>query len=199
MLVALYRAARTLVQSGPCAVVNRAKFRVHEKYNSWYLNNPWILGRLVELRGNRGLVDGLTFSLDSPAIKTRYKSGFFRGDYEAPECALLQQAVDPNLGVVEFGASIGVMACLTNRKLNDRKRHVVVEANALLIPVLENNREINNCGFQIINKAVAYGCDTIDFKLHDWFVGGSVQGARLSVDGQRPDDDLEASPRRCRF
>ena len=169
------RTCQILVQSGPRAFVGRAYFRLSTPVRDWYRSDNWLMGKLVELGGNRYRLSDLTFSVDNPRIATRYKSRFFRGDYEQEERGMLERSVDGTLPVVEFGACIGVVSCLTNRRLRQPDRHVVVEANPFLIPTLEANRDRNGCQFAVLNRALAHGTDRIEFFLHDIFVGGSVQ------------------------
>ena len=77
--------------------------------------------------------------------------------------------------VLELGACMGVVSCVTNKRLRDKTRHVVVEGNPLLIPILNRNREINNAGFRIENCAASKESE-VTFFLHPvYVVGGSVQ------------------------
>src|SRR6185503_9081601 len=139
-------------------------------------NDHWWVGKLVEIRGNRVVVDGCEIGLDSPAILTSHKSRlYFDFVYEAPEREALERFLNPELPVVEFGASIGVIACLTNKKLNDPQRHVVVEANPDLLGLLKENRDRNGCGFLILHRAIAYGKDRITFHQNKDFLCSSVQ------------------------
>ena len=64
----------------------------------------------------------------SPCLKTTTNC------LSAPRIA---RSLRRDLPVVELGGSIGVVACVTNRLLKDRKAHLVVEANPLAIPHLE--------------------------------------------------------------
>lgn len=119
----------------------------------------WCYGKLVELRGNEVTIDGCLFSLDSAAIATRIKSSFLFGEYEKPEREAIRRFLNPNLPVVEFGGSVGVVACITNRRLADPRHHIVVEANPALIPILQKNRDLNQCQFEILPCMVGYGGD----------------------------------------
>lgn len=155
------------------------------RWSRWYdrwvrgRDNPW-LGRLVELHGDRLVIEGCRFSLDSPTITTRAKSWFVFGSYERPEREAIRRYLDPRLPVVELGASLGVVACLTNRRLRQRERHVVVEANPELVPLLERNRVANGCEFTIVQRALHYGGDRVDFYLHPHFLGGSTHPVSTS-------------------
>jgi len=144
----------------------------------WVWEDHWWVGKMVELRGNRVKVGGCEFSLDSAAIRTAHKSRlFFDFVYEKPEREALERYLKPELPVVELGASIGVIACLTNKRLSDPQRHVVVEANPDLLRLLVENRERNACRFSIMHGALGYGAREIRFYQHGDFLCGSLQHA----------------------
>lgn len=145
----------------------------------------WVVGKAVELTGNRIRLHGLTFNVDNPLVSTRHKSTLFFGRYEVDELELARQLLDSALPLVELGGSIGVVACVTNRLLQDPKRHVVVEASPVLLPTLESNRALNNCQFTIEHAALAYGTDAIEFPVEGHFLhgrmGGSAKTARVQA------------------
>jgi FkbM family methyltransferase len=142
----------------------------------WY--KVRFIGRVVELFGNRIRIDGMTFSVDSPQLSTGDKGVLTFGLHEMEERALLKRWMPSDLPVLEFGGGMGVVSCLLNRKLENPSRHVVVEANPEMIPLLEHNREINGLNFTVINKAIAYDADYIDLSIRD-FVGSSIIGASV--------------------
>jgi FkbM family methyltransferase len=150
----LATATRVLKTQGPAGVLAAFKDR--------YLNNrlgrriDWCYGKVLELRGNAIEIEGCVFGLDSPAITTPSKSKFMFGRYERPEREAVRRFVDPDLPVIEFGGSIGVISCLTNRRLLDPKAHVVVEANPALVPLLRANRDRNRCQFTVLARVVGY-------------------------------------------
>jgi FkbM family methyltransferase len=84
--------------------------------------------------------------------------------YEAPERRAVARYVRRGLPVVELGGSMGVVACVTNRLLKNPAAHVVVEANPLVIPQMELNRALNRCRFEIVNRAIAYGMESVTFR-----------------------------------
>lgn len=144
-------------RGGAGAVLRHSTYRVASSARSlihrWDRSVKWLLGKLVELKGNHFVSDGLTFTLDNPRISTRMKSHFFRGDYEDGERRMLARFLDPGLPTIEIGACIGIVSCTTNRRLENPERHVVIEANPYLIPTLEANRDRNGCRFTIVNRA----------------------------------------------
>ncbi len=123
------------------------------------------------------MIDGCHFSVCSPAITTAFKSRFYFDEYETSEREALKRFLDPQLPVIELGGAMGVIACLTNRSLNHPEKHVVVEANPDILPLLKENRNRNNCQFTILHGAVAYGIDEVTFNLSNDFWASSVQAS----------------------
>ena len=190
-----YRSARALVRSeGAAGLVNAITYQpgVRQLIEAQRLFKPsfwrrWdnpVLGRWVELRGNRARIDGCTFTLDSPAIQTGLKALFLFDRYERAERDALRRYLDPDVPVVELGGSLGVVACVTNRRLRDPSRHVVVEANAAMLEVLEANRARNGCRFVVLHRAVAYGAPTVAFHQDDSVLAGSVVDGRAGGHGE---------------
>jgi FkbM family methyltransferase len=97
------------------------------------------------------------------------------GGYEADERALIKKFLRPEDTVLELGGCLGVVSCTTNQLLRDRSRHVVVEANPLLIPWLFRNRELNNSNFLVEHCAVGKPPE-VTFYIHSTsVVDGSSQ------------------------
>ena len=144
----------------------------------WYwsmicINNRSV-GRMVEILGNRVRIEGLVFSVNSPSIETPHKSTLFFGLHELDERKLLGQYLPRDLPIVEFGGGLGVISCLASRRISRPDRHVVVEANPRLIPLIEQNRSRNGCRFTVINKALAYDSSMIEFSIKSDFVSSGV-------------------------
>ena len=119
-------------------------------------------------------LDGCTFGLKS-IPETPMKLALVKGEYEDFERRAVLQYVDPEHPVIELGGCIGVVACITNRRVKRPRLHVVVEANPEVIPQLEENRRRNRCEFEILNAAIAYGPSSVTFSpARDWW-GNSLQ------------------------
>jgi FkbM family methyltransferase len=152
----------------------------------WYKQSlqidNWLVGRLVELAGNKiKIQDGVILSVDNPLVTTLHKSSMYFGIYEMSERRLSKRYIDPSLPVVEIGASIGGVACTTSRLLKDPSRHVVLECNPMIISTLEKNRDLNHCKFAIEPVALAYGSDTISFAVD---LGHFMMGSLSRQDGK---------------
>jgi len=148
---------------------------------SWYrmrfqVNNP-LVGRAIELFGNRVRMDGCIYSVNCSQISTSHKSTLAFGLHEMDERALIKKWLPSGLPVLEFGGGLGVVSCLINRKLSEPERHVVVEANPEMITVLERNRQINDCKFQIYFGAICYDMEHVNLNIDQSFVGSSIRGA----------------------
>jgi FkbM family methyltransferase len=135
----------------------------------------WILGAVFDLRGGKFHADGCTFAIPKDQTSRTYRSCFVVGDYEAEERALIREFLRPSDAVLELGACLGIVSCVTNKILTDKAKHVVVEGNPYCIPTLQRNRELNQCGFQIENCAVSNQPDAT-FYLHPiYIVSGTTQ------------------------
>ena len=141
----------------------------------WNKNDHWLFGKLVEIRGNRVSIDGCVFEVKSKVVSTPLKSRLALDRYESAERYAIKEFLDPGLPVVEFGGGIGVVSCLTNRRLLAPEKHVVVEANPHLVPLIVGNRDQNGCIFTVVHAALAYGSDEVTFYVDDEFVASGVQ------------------------
>jgi FkbM family methyltransferase len=122
-------------------------------------------------------LDHCTFSLEGITDGST-KIELITHSYEAPERRAVSRYARRDLPVVELGGSIGVVSCVTNKLLQNRTAHLVVEANPLAIPYLEGNRKLNHCQFEIANRAIAYGVDSVTFRPNSSMCGNSI-----TVDG----------------
>jgi FkbM family methyltransferase len=134
-----------------------------------------LLGLLFDLSGARFRAGGCTFSIPKDVTTRSWRSCFLLGTHEIDERILLKRYIRPEDRVIELGACLGIVSCLTNKILADKSAHVVVEANPLCIQGLYRNKEINHAGFLIEHCAVGTGPE-VTFYLHPQFiVGGSLQ------------------------
>jgi FkbM family methyltransferase len=137
-----------------------------EKAGMWWRHGaPFELGKLVGRPSSYARLDGCRFGLDSQVITPTLEYLLLTGKHEAPERTLIRRHLNRALPVVEFGGAIGVVSCVTNAMLEDRSKHVVVEANPALLPVLEANRRRNDGQFAIEHAAIGYGSPVLRFPV----------------------------------
>jgi len=132
------------------------------------------IGRAVELTGNTIKIRGSRFSVESPLISARHKGMIYLGLYENAELDLSARYLDRLLPTIEIGGAIGAVACATSRLLKNPAKHVVVEANPLLLPILTNNRDRNRRPFAIEHAAIGYNGETVAFSNGGDFVAGRI-------------------------
>jgi FkbM family methyltransferase len=142
---------------------------------TWRRGEVWQLGRFVGMPTEIVRLDGCKFTLDK-ALPANVVDLLLENNYEAPERDALKKYLDPELPVIELGACLGIVSCLTNRRLRQPEKHVVVEANPPLVPLLAENRERNSCSFRIVHAALSYGADEINFKVNDNILASSLNG-----------------------
>jgi FkbM family methyltransferase len=150
------------------------------------LRSIWSRARLklnIYARGRHRVVslDGCEFDL-SGMPDNAMKLELLTGRYELPERNAARKYIQPEWPVVELGGCVGVVACITNKRLQHPHAHVVVEANPLAVPYLQANRDANRSSFKILNRALAYRSENVTFTPTLDFWGNSVDhvGGRLS-------------------
>lgn len=136
---------------------------------------PTCLGVAAKLAG-RARVGGGVFTTREPFISLAAAGEMLKDTYEINERQALNAVLDPDLPVIDCGASLGVVACLVNRRLAHPERHVAVEANPDLLPVLERHRVMNGARFQVLHAAVAYGASQVAFNVSGSSLAGSLAG-----------------------
>jgi len=119
---------------------------------------------------------GITIHVPFELTDFKFRGRFVFNSYEEEEARHLSNHLDPLSKVLELGACLGYVSCLTNRRLKDNTQHVVVEANPKLMPWIERNKEQNGCGFHLENVIISKYGDN-DFYVHDLIVGGSSKRA----------------------
>ncbi len=147
---------------------------LHESTRRWWTDTaPWYAGKLAKRKGSVR-IDGGRFEVSSPVVST-YQAGLLAlGRYEVAERAALRAFLDPELALIDCGASIGVVSCLANARLHHREQHLAVEANPAVVPVLEANRALNQGAFSVVHAAIAYGAASVEFGVNADFLASSV-------------------------
>lgn len=134
-----------------------------------------IKGAIFDLRGGRFRADGCEFAIPKDITSMSYRACFLNGSYEAEERELVSAFIRPDDSVLELGACLGIVSCITNKLLADKPRHVVVEGNPFCIPTLHRNRELNQCEFLVENCAVSTQRDATFYLHPTYVVGGTTQ------------------------
>jgi FkbM family methyltransferase len=132
-------------------------------------------GLLFDLKGGQFCVDDCTFVIPRELTTRTYRACFWQGSYEKEERGLIRRWIRPDDSVLELGACLGIVSCVTNKLLAEKSRHLVVEANPLCIPTLRRNKELNQAGFRVEHCAVGKPPE-LTFYLHPtYIVGGNAQ------------------------
>lgn len=117
-------------------------------------------GVLIELEWNR---------FDSEAT-----APILNGDYESEEATYVRRYLCPEVDVIELGGGIGVVSGVIDEILAGNRKHIVVEANPALIPILERTAQLNDCDFKICNRAYSTSSESLQLRTGDLFWSGSL-------------------------
>lgn len=104
-------------------------------------------------------------------------NALLRGKYEREEAALIARHLPPDLPVIELGGSLGVVSKLIRSRLSDGVPHLVVEANADLVPICREN--VGESASRIIHAAVFHDGPVARFR-----VGADVHSSALDASGR---------------
>src|SRR6187401_1090526 len=77
-------------------------------------------GLLFDLKGGLFRVDGCTFIVPRELTTRSYRACFWQATYEKEERELVRRWIHPTDSVLELGACLGVVSCVTNRLLTEK-------------------------------------------------------------------------------
>jgi len=137
------------------------------------LNHP-MFGLLFDITsGGIYKAFGCSFEIPKDLTTLGFRTRFFFHSYEETDAKLALKHFRPEDSVLELGACLGFLGCITNKILKEPHKHIVVEANPRLIPWIKRNRNRNNAHFHIEHCLVSETSDGTFF-IHDLIVGGSA-------------------------
>lgn len=150
--------------------------------------NP-VAGLYFTLTRKHYVTEGCRFLIPKDLTSVVYRARFHYDLYEWEERRLVNEFVRPDDSVIEIGACIGILSCLTNKRLSETpEAHVVIEPNPELIPYIEKNRELNDCGFHIEQCLVTDETDPVFYTAKHISKGSA---------SQRTSDQVNVKP--CRL
>ncbi|MHC4517215.1 MAG: FkbM family methyltransferase [Planctomycetota bacterium] len=151
--------------------------RIVGRVKRWCFNpyHSVLRGLIFTAKGCRYETDGCRFILPRKLISLPFRAQFHADVYEKRERSLVREFIRSDDKVLELGACLGVVACVTETRLtNEAAKHVVVEANPYLIPWVFKNRHRNGVKFVVEFCAIADGAYAT-FNLNDRIDRGSLQ------------------------
>jgi FkbM family methyltransferase len=127
------------------------------------------LGANTTLRGVK-----LDLSTVSPHIMIDVNKGRHESEEAAAIAAFLTER--PELDILELGGFLGYISCFIEN-VSSSTRHIVVEPNPEMAPVLERNRQLNNSTFDIVHAAYASQAETVTLHVPDNERAASLYGS----------------------
>lgn len=123
--------------------------------------------------------DGIKVDTSNPFV--RQIDSLYLGNYEEQEITLIKRYLPRDISIIELGSGIGYTSCYINQKLDSNTKHVTIEANPDLIPLIERHRSLNNATFGIQNAAYVPNEDTTTFASGDHFLTGNTHSRGVEV------------------
>lgn len=163
----------------------RSRLRNTRPYRAtydWYRRNDRLASLLLRARGDTVTLDGARIHVGAARAGPTLRAEYWFDRYERAERELVARHVPTDLPVIELGGGIGVISSILNRRLADPTRHVLLEANPALIPLIERNRGLNDGRFEVRNLAYSATAETVSLELDgDYTVGRAVPAGSGTV------------------
>jgi FkbM family methyltransferase len=125
------------------------------------------------IRGTSIKHNAVTLDLSESGMDVITRGMITTGMYEKQESRLLKEWLPSGCAIVELGAGIGYLSCLSNQHAEPCV-HVVAEPNPNLIPTLQEHRRINDCSFEVIEKAYHPDRESVSLNLQGSYMLGSI-------------------------
>jgi FkbM family methyltransferase len=146
-------------------------------------------GLIFDISGGRFNANGCTFLIPKNITNRAFRACFLTNAYEIDERRMVVKFIQPEDSVLELGACMGIVSCITNKLLRTPTRHLAVEANPFCLPALHRNRELNQCDFLIENCAASSQKD-VTFFLHPKFIVGGTAKLKSALPVRIPGRSL---------
>ena len=108
------------------------------------------------------------FSVNSEVVSKKQIASIFWGFYESAEIRLIEKYLQSKINVIELGGSIGVVSSHIAHKMDNGFRLICIEANPLLINVIEKNLNSHKSPgvfTNIVNCAISYNVEHVHLSL----------------------------------
>lgn len=93
------------------------------------LTLPFVGSAIAVLSKDRISYRGMIIDTQNQYLTPSTKAEIFWGIYEGAEARFIQKYLTGDLGVIELGASIGIVSCCIKKKLNGKSKLIAVEAH----------------------------------------------------------------------
>jgi FkbM family methyltransferase len=167
----------------PLSLVGRKAWRFARAWRQ-YRDGLWF-----DLFEREYQTDDLRFEIPREHTRLQDRARFRTDTHEIHERRLVKRFLPSEACVLDLGACLGVVSVVANHRLRDRSRHVVVEPNPEIIPVLTRNRDRNGARFRIEQALVSrdsdgtfYVCDCPTMSSAHKATGRSIRVPVLTVE-----------------
>lgn len=133
--------------------------------------------------------DGVLLDISDDVIGQDVRQAFSEGWYERYEAELVRNYLPPSIDVIELGAGIGYVSCVIDEILMTDNRHIAVEPNSRIIPILKRTKELNDANYDIWEGAYSSTSGPVELQQHEdyWnatthlFQNGSVKVRSINL------------------
>lgn len=165
----------------------RVKDHHSMKVSRWMLKKIDYLRRKLK-QGLRDFVMGPYYVLEGQCFLVPKSApvgarlGLSQCRYEAPERRLLRKFLPTDMPVIELGGSYGIVSNVIRRHISPDQLHVIIEANADLLPICAHNVFLAGSfeTVEFMNVAIGYSCDGyLQFEVSNSHHGNKISTSKI--------------------
>jgi FkbM family methyltransferase len=118
---------------------------------------------------------GVRLAIDGGVLSPNMVAAFYKGIYESPEADLIRATMTPDDRVLELGGGVGFIGIIAARIVRHPDQVLIVEANPQLIPVMEQNFDLNGVRPAVRNSVLGKSdAKDVSFFVHQDFWASSL-------------------------
>lgn len=111
--------------------------------------------------------DDILLDISDDAIGQDVREALSEGWYERYEAELVRNYLPPSIDVIELGAGIGYVSCIIDEIQMTNNKHIAVEPNSRIIPVLKRTRELNDANYDIWEGAYSSTSGPVELQQYE--------------------------------
>lgn len=136
---------------------------------------------------------GVRLAVDRTLLSPAIVDALYRGGYEAAEVDIIRSTLTPDDRVLEIGGGIGFIGIMTARIVRRPNDVLIVEANPLLIPLMERNFELNGVRPTVRNAVLGKDARAqVTFYVHRDFWASSLTAFKGARETTVPQEDIRS-------
>ena len=134
----------------------------------------WVEISQLRLNNNISNMEHISLYLDPNIISRDIALKIIRGKYESSEAILLTLFLPEHTDVIDLGGGIGYISCHISHLTGSKSSIISVEASESSANLIEKNKELNSCNFEVVNAAYNPDSEYTEISVLDNIYSNSI-------------------------